>query len=34
MVAQLPGSRSREFPWYTLYHRFPFVVILDLVKMM
>jgi 2-polyprenyl-3-methyl-5-hydroxy-6-metoxy-1,4-benzoquinol methylase len=33
MVAQLPEA-NREFPWYTLYHRFPFMVILDLVKMM
>jgi 2-polyprenyl-3-methyl-5-hydroxy-6-metoxy-1,4-benzoquinol methylase len=31
MVAELPKA-NREFPWYTFYHRFPFMVILDLVK--
>jgi len=31
MVAQLP-AKNRQFPWYSFYHRFPFVVILDLVK--
>jgi 2-polyprenyl-3-methyl-5-hydroxy-6-metoxy-1,4-benzoquinol methylase len=31
MVAQLP-AKNRQFSWYSFYHRFPFVVILDLVK--
>ncbi len=31
MVAQLP-AQNRQFSWYSFYHRFPFVVILDLVK--
>jgi 2-polyprenyl-3-methyl-5-hydroxy-6-metoxy-1,4-benzoquinol methylase len=31
MVAELPEA-NRKFPWYTFYHRFPFMVILDLVK--
>jgi 2-polyprenyl-3-methyl-5-hydroxy-6-metoxy-1,4-benzoquinol methylase len=31
MVAQLP-ERNRSFPWYSLYHRFPFIIILELVK--
>ena len=31
MVTQLPEA-NRLFPWYTFYHRFPFMVILDLVK--
>jgi 2-polyprenyl-3-methyl-5-hydroxy-6-metoxy-1,4-benzoquinol methylase len=32
MVAQLPAA-NREFPWYPYYHRFPFTVVLDFVKM-
>jgi 2-polyprenyl-3-methyl-5-hydroxy-6-metoxy-1,4-benzoquinol methylase len=31
MVAQLP-AQNRQFSWYSFYHRFPFVFILDLVK--
>ncbi len=31
MVAQLP-EKNRHFPWYSFYHRFPFMIILDLVK--
>ena len=31
MVAQLPEA-NRQFPWYAFYHRFPFMIILDLVK--
>jgi 2-polyprenyl-3-methyl-5-hydroxy-6-metoxy-1,4-benzoquinol methylase len=31
MVARLP-AQNRQFSWYSFYHRFPFVVILDLVK--
>jgi 2-polyprenyl-3-methyl-5-hydroxy-6-metoxy-1,4-benzoquinol methylase len=31
MVAQLPAT-NRQFSWYSFYHRFPFVLILDLVK--
>jgi 2-polyprenyl-3-methyl-5-hydroxy-6-metoxy-1,4-benzoquinol methylase len=31
MVAQLPEA-NRQFPWYVFYHRFPFMIILDLVK--
>jgi 2-polyprenyl-3-methyl-5-hydroxy-6-metoxy-1,4-benzoquinol methylase len=31
MVARLP-ERNREFPWFSLYARFPFMVVLDLVK--
>lgn len=32
MVAQLP-EKNRTFPWYPFYHRFPFVLILDLIKL-
>ncbi len=31
MVAQLP-EKNRSFAWYSLYHRFPFMLILELVK--
>jgi predicted RNA methylase len=31
MVAQLPEA-NRQFPWFAFYHRFPFMIILDLVK--
>jgi 2-polyprenyl-3-methyl-5-hydroxy-6-metoxy-1,4-benzoquinol methylase len=31
MVAQLP-EKNRSFPWHPFYHRFPFMIILDLVK--
>jgi 2-polyprenyl-3-methyl-5-hydroxy-6-metoxy-1,4-benzoquinol methylase len=31
LVAQLPEA-NRAFPWYPFYHRFPFMIILDLVK--
>jgi 2-polyprenyl-3-methyl-5-hydroxy-6-metoxy-1,4-benzoquinol methylase len=31
MVAQLP-TENRQFSWFSMYHRFPFVLILDLVK--
>lgn len=31
MVAQLP-ERNRSFPWYSLYSRFPFIIIVELVK--
>jgi hypothetical protein len=31
MVAHLP-EKNRHFPWYSLYHRFPFILILDLIK--
>jgi 2-polyprenyl-3-methyl-5-hydroxy-6-metoxy-1,4-benzoquinol methylase len=31
LVAQLP-EKNREFSWYPFYHRFPFILILDLVK--
>jgi len=31
MVAQLP-EKNRHFPWYSFYHRFPFMLILDLIK--
>jgi hypothetical protein len=29
VVARLP-ERNRDFPWYSLYHRFPFIMFLDL----
>jgi 2-polyprenyl-3-methyl-5-hydroxy-6-metoxy-1,4-benzoquinol methylase len=32
MVAQLP-EKNRSFSWYPYYHRFPFALILDLVKL-
>jgi 2-polyprenyl-3-methyl-5-hydroxy-6-metoxy-1,4-benzoquinol methylase len=31
MVTQLPAE-NRQFSWFSFYHRFPFVLILDLVK--
>ena len=31
MVAHLP-EKNRRFPWYSFYHRFPFILILELVK--
>jgi 2-polyprenyl-3-methyl-5-hydroxy-6-metoxy-1,4-benzoquinol methylase len=31
IVAHLP-EKNRYFPWYPYYHRFPFMLILDLVK--
>lgn len=31
MVAQLPPA-SRELPWFSMYHRFPFFVILEFLK--
>jgi 2-polyprenyl-3-methyl-5-hydroxy-6-metoxy-1,4-benzoquinol methylase len=31
MVAQLP-EKNHHFSWFPFYHRFPFIVILDLVK--
>jgi 2-polyprenyl-3-methyl-5-hydroxy-6-metoxy-1,4-benzoquinol methylase len=31
MAAQLP-DQNREFSWFPMYHRFPFVVVLELVK--
>jgi 2-polyprenyl-3-methyl-5-hydroxy-6-metoxy-1,4-benzoquinol methylase len=31
MVAQLP-EQNRHFPWYSFYHRFPFTLILELIK--
>jgi 2-polyprenyl-3-methyl-5-hydroxy-6-metoxy-1,4-benzoquinol methylase len=31
MVAQLP-EKNRHLPWYAFYHRFPFMLILDLMK--
>ncbi len=31
MVVKLP-EKNRQFPWFSLYHRFPFIIILDLVK--
>ena len=31
MVAQLPLT-SRELPWFAMYHRFPFFVILEFLK--
>jgi 2-polyprenyl-3-methyl-5-hydroxy-6-metoxy-1,4-benzoquinol methylase len=31
-VAKLP-EQNRSFPWYSMYHRFPFMVILELVKL-
>jgi len=31
MVAQLP-AQNRDFPWYPFYHRFPFILILELIK--
>ena len=30
-VAQLPAS-NQQFSWFPLYHRFPFMIILDLMK--
>jgi 2-polyprenyl-3-methyl-5-hydroxy-6-metoxy-1,4-benzoquinol methylase len=32
MVARLPEA-NRAFPWYAFYHRFPFMIILDFVKL-
>lgn len=32
MVAKLP-EQNRQFPWFSLYHRFPFIMILELVKL-
>jgi 2-polyprenyl-3-methyl-5-hydroxy-6-metoxy-1,4-benzoquinol methylase len=31
IVAHLP-ERNRDFSWYSFYHRFPFMLILDLIK--
>jgi 2-polyprenyl-3-methyl-5-hydroxy-6-metoxy-1,4-benzoquinol methylase len=31
MVTQLPEA-NQKFPWYSFYHRFPFMIILDLIK--
>jgi hypothetical protein len=31
LVAKLP-EQNRHFPWFSMYHRFPFMVILELVK--
>ena len=31
MVAHLP-EKNRDFPWYSFYHRFPFILILELIK--
>jgi len=31
MVAQLPAA-NREFPWFPMYHRFPFFVILEFIQ--
>lgn len=31
MVAHLP-EKNRHFPWYPFYHRFPFILILELIK--
>ena len=31
MVAALP-EKNRAFPWYSFYQRFPFIVILELIK--
>jgi 2-polyprenyl-3-methyl-5-hydroxy-6-metoxy-1,4-benzoquinol methylase len=31
MVERLPEA-NRAFPWYSFYHRFPFMIILDFVK--
>jgi 2-polyprenyl-3-methyl-5-hydroxy-6-metoxy-1,4-benzoquinol methylase len=31
MVAHLP-AKNRDFAWYPFYHRFPFVLILELIK--
>jgi 2-polyprenyl-3-methyl-5-hydroxy-6-metoxy-1,4-benzoquinol methylase len=31
MVARLP-EKNRHFPWYSFYHRFPFILILELIK--
>jgi len=31
IVAQLP-AQNRNFPWYPFYHRFPFILILELIK--
>ena len=33
MVAHLP-EKNRDFPWYSFYQRFPFILILDLIKCM
>jgi 2-polyprenyl-3-methyl-5-hydroxy-6-metoxy-1,4-benzoquinol methylase len=33
MVTQLP-EKNRHFPWYAFYHRFPFMLILELIKHM
>ncbi len=32
MVAMLP-EKNRQFPWFSLYDRFPFIIILELVKL-
>jgi hypothetical protein len=32
IVAHLP-ERNRTFSWYPFYHRFPFILILDLIKL-
>jgi hypothetical protein len=31
LVAKLP-EQNKEFSWYPMYHRFPFMLILELVK--
>jgi hypothetical protein len=31
MVAKLP-EQNRQFPWFPMYHHFPFFLILDLSK--
>jgi 2-polyprenyl-3-methyl-5-hydroxy-6-metoxy-1,4-benzoquinol methylase len=31
MVARLP-EKNQQFPWFSFYHRFPFILILDLIK--
>jgi 2-polyprenyl-3-methyl-5-hydroxy-6-metoxy-1,4-benzoquinol methylase len=33
LVAKLPSS-SKELPWFQMYHRFPFFLILEFLKMM
>jgi 2-polyprenyl-3-methyl-5-hydroxy-6-metoxy-1,4-benzoquinol methylase len=33
LVAQLPAE-NRQFSWFPMYHRFPFMVVLELVKAM
>jgi len=31
LVAKLP-EKNKEFSWYSMYHCFPFMLILELVK--